>query len=118
MDIALEKLLERRNRLIKEEFMANLLYVTCNIRQQHRSRTLSLGDEFLEEYLRRNPQDEVQILDLYRDSIQRVDLDLLNALERIERGENYFPLTDEERRKMSRIWRLADQFRRCSNTFL
>ena len=93
--------------------MANLLYVTCNVRPQDRSRTLSLGYEFLEEYLRWNPKDEVQLLDLYRDSIQRVDQDVLNVWGRIERGEDDAIFTDEERRKISRIWRLADQFGRC-----
>jgi FMN-dependent NADH-azoreductase len=98
---------------VKENVMAKLLYVTCNVRSQTRSRTLSLGYEFLEEYLRWNPRDEVLVLDSYRDSIQRVDEDLLNAWGRIERGEDYGLLSDEERRKMSRVWRLADQFRWC-----
>ena len=93
--------------------MGNLLYVTCNVRPQNQSRTLSLGYEFLEEYLRWNPQEELQVLDLYRDSIQRVDQDLLNAWGRIERDENYALFSDEERRKISRAWRLADQFARC-----
>ena len=93
--------------------MANLLYVTCNVKPQDKSRTLTLGYEFLEEYLRRNPQDEVQVLDLYRDSIQRVDQDVLGAWERSERGEDYGLLSVEERPKMSRIWRLADQFSAC-----
>jgi len=94
--------------------MANLLYITCNVRPQDRSRSLSLGHEFLDEYLRRNPHDEVQILDLYRDSIQRIDQDVFSAWERTERGENHaLLLSEEERRKMSRIWRLADQFGRC-----
>ncbi len=94
--------------------MANLLYVTCNVRPQDRSRSLSLGHEFLEEYLRRNPHDEVQVLDLYRDGIQRVDQDVFSALGRIEQGKDYvLLLSEEERRKMSRLWRLADQFGRC-----
>ena len=94
--------------------MANLLYVTCNVKPQDTSRTLSLGYEFLEEYLRRNPQDEVQVIDLYRDGIQRVDQDVFNALGRIEQGEDYILLlSEEERRKMRRVWRLADQFARC-----
>lgn len=93
--------------------MANLLYVTCNVRTQESSRILSLGAEFLEEYLLCNPRDEVQALDLYRDSIQRVDQDVLNAKGRIERGEDYGLLSFEERRKMSRLWRLAEQFDRC-----
>lgn len=93
--------------------MANVLYVTCNVRAQDSSRILSLGAEFLVEYLLRNPQDDVQMLDLYRDSIQRVDQDVLNASDRIERGEDYGILSYEERRKMSRLWRLAEQFDRC-----
>ena len=94
--------------------MANLLYVTCNVRAQEKSRTLALGYGFLEEYLRWNPQDEVQVLDLYRDSIQRVDLDVLNAWGQSEQGKDYILLlSEEERRKISRIWRLADQFGRC-----
>jgi FMN-dependent NADH-azoreductase len=93
--------------------MANLLYVTCNVMPEEQSRILSLGNEFLEEYLLRNPWDEVQVLDLYRDSIQRIDQDMLNVLRRVERGEDYSLFSEEERRKMSRIWRLTDQFRRC-----
>ena len=94
--------------------MTNLLYVTCNIRTQDVSRSLSLGAEFLSEYLYKNPQDEVQVLDLYRDNIQRVDRDVLNANGRIERGEDYGILSYEERQKMSRLWRLAEQFDRCN----
>lgn len=93
--------------------MANLLYITCNIRPQERSRTLSLGTEFLEEYLRWNPRDAVHVIDLYRDSIQRVDQDVLNVWWRIERGEDYGYLSDGERYKIARLLRLADQFRRC-----
>lgn len=94
--------------------MANLLYVTCNVRTQDQSRSLALGADFLEEYLLWNPRDEVQVLDLYRDSIQRVDHDVLNARGRIERGEDYGILSYEERQKMSRLWRLAEQFDRCN----
>ncbi len=93
--------------------MANLLYVTCNVRHQDSSRTLSLGYEFLEEYIRWHPKDEVQVLDLYRDSIQRVDQDVSNVWGRIERIEDYGLLSDGERHKIARLWHLADQFRRC-----
>jgi len=93
--------------------MANLLYVTCNVMPQERSRTLTLGSRFLEEYLRVNPHDDVQILDLYRDSIQRVDQDILTAWQRIERNKDYELFSDDERRKIGRILRLAEQFGRC-----
>jgi FMN-dependent NADH-azoreductase len=84
---------------------------------EDQSRSLSLGAEFLEEYHCWNPRDEVQVLDLYRDSIQRVDQDVLNARGRIERGEDYGILSYEERQKMSRIWRLTEQFDRCNKYF-
>ena len=93
--------------------MAHLLYITCNVNPCERSRTLSLGSAFLEQYLRSHPDDEVQFLDLYRDNIQRADQDVLEVWGRIARGEESMALTDEERRKVSRIWRLADHFTRC-----
>lgn len=93
--------------------MAHLLYITCNVTTAERSRTLSLGSAFLEEYLRSHPEDEVQFLDLYRDNIQRADQDVLEVWGRIARGEESMALTDEERRKVSRVWRLADHFARC-----
>lgn len=93
--------------------MACVLYITCNIRTQSESRSLTLGQQFLEEYLQQNPQDEVEALDLYRDSIQRVDQDVLKAVELLEKGEGYSSLSYEERRKLGRIWRLSEQFCRC-----
>ncbi|MEW6720612.1 MAG: NAD(P)H-dependent oxidoreductase [Thermodesulfobacteriota bacterium] len=93
--------------------MTDLLYVTCNVRNPEASGSLSLGHEFLEEYLRWNPQKAVRFLDLYRDSIQRIDQDLLDVWERIGRDESYALFSDEERRKIYRIWRLADQFGAC-----
>ncbi|MBJ6725087.1 NAD(P)H-dependent oxidoreductase [Geomesophilobacter sediminis] len=93
--------------------MTNLLYVTCNLSSQNRSCTLSLGQEFLDEYLSWHPQDEVQVLDLYRDIVQRTDEDVMNVWRRTLREEESVALSDEERRKVTRIWRLADQFARC-----
>jgi len=93
--------------------MGKLLYVTCNVASPDRSRTLSLGYEFLESYLRWHRDDEVYILDLYRDNIPRVDQDVLIALEQLARGGDSLLLTDEERRKLSRLWRLAEQFALC-----
>ena len=93
--------------------MANLFYVTCNLATQGRSRTLSLGYEFLGEYLRWNTRDEVHVLDLYRDNIQRFDQDVHTAWGRIVHGAADSHLFDDEWRKMNRLWRLADQFGAC-----
>jgi FMN-dependent NADH-azoreductase len=90
--------------------MAKLLYVTCNLKPVGLSRSLSVGKEFLDEYIRQNPSDEVHVLDLYRDNIQRIDADVLGGWERMRNGESFASLTSDEQRKVSRIWKHADQF--------
>lgn len=93
--------------------MANLLYITCNLVPQEQSNSLSLGYEFLKEYLRCNPAVEVQTLDLYRDTIQRFDIDIHNALARITQGGEYGLLSYDEQPKVVRMLQLADQFCTC-----
>jgi len=93
--------------------MANLLYITCNLSFQEQSRSLSFGYEVLREYLQLNQTDKVHMLDLYRDAIPCFDLDIHNSLRRMMNGESESFLTDTERRKITRMYRLADQFRIC-----
>jgi FMN-dependent NADH-azoreductase len=90
--------------------MANLLYVTCDLKSVEHSCGLSIGRAFLDEYLRFNPRDKVHFLDLYRDNIQRIDIDVLNGLEKMRDGIPFNFLNEDEMRKIDRIWRSADQF--------
>ncbi len=90
--------------------MAKLLYVTCNLKPVEHSCGLSIGRAFLGEYLRLNPGDELHCLDLYRDNIQRIDIDVLNGWEKMRAGAVFEFLNEDEQRKIGRIWRLADQF--------
>lgn len=90
--------------------MAKMLYVTCNLKPVENSRSLSIGKEFLNEYLRHNPSDEVRILDVYRDNIQRIDADVLSAGVKLRRGDSFLSLSEDEQRKIGNIWKHADQF--------
>jgi hypothetical protein len=83
--------------------MASLLYVTCNLKPVELSRSLSVGKEFLEAYLRQNPSDEVHFLDLYRDNIQRIDADVLGGWGRMRTGESFASLSLDEQSKIGRI---------------
>ena len=96
--------------MVKENIMAKLLYVTCNLKPIEHSRSLSVGKEFLDEYLRSNPVDEVHLLELYRDNIQRIDGDVLGGWGKMRNGESFDALTIDEQRKIGRIWKHADQF--------
>ncbi|WP_136513156.1 MULTISPECIES: FMN-dependent NADH-azoreductase [Geomonas] len=90
--------------------MAKLLYVTCNLKPMEISRSLSVGNEFLNEYIKHNPEDEVHFLDLYRDNIQRIDADVLSGWGKLRSGDGLASLSYHEGRKVDRIWKHADQF--------
>lgn len=90
--------------------MAKLLYVTCNLKPMEHSSSLSVGKEFLDEYLKQNPADEVHFIELYRDNIQRIDADVLGGWGKMRNGESFDALTVDEQRKVGRIWKHADQF--------
>ncbi len=90
--------------------MTKLLNILCDLRPIEKSPALYVATEFLNEYLKNYPGDEAHTLDLYRDHIQRIDADVLSGWEKIKQGHAYATLTDDEQRKIGRIWKLADQF--------
>jgi FMN-dependent NADH-azoreductase len=69
-----------------------------------------VGSAFLQEYGQKHPDDEIQMLDLYRDPIQRIDSDVLAGWGKLRHGQPFIALSEDEQRKISRINRLADQF--------
>lgn len=90
--------------------MAKMLYVTSNLKPAAQSRSLTVAREFLDAYLLQHPEDEVDFLDLYRDNIQRIDMDVLSGWDKLGRGDSVASLTEDEQRKVVRIVRLTDQF--------
>ena len=49
--------------------MSKVLYIKANIKSEGESRTFKVSDRFVEEYMKNNPQDEVIVLDLYKEKI-------------------------------------------------
>lgn len=49
--------------------MSKVLYIKANIKNEGESRTFKVSDSFVEEYMKNNPQDEVIVLDLYKEKI-------------------------------------------------
>ncbi|ACD95161.1 FMN-dependent NADH-azoreductase [Trichlorobacter lovleyi] len=90
--------------------MANILYITCNLKPREQSRSLTIGNEFLKRYSERHPEDRIDFLDLYRDPIQRIDTDVLNGWGKLRTGASFDLLSEDEVRKIGRIGALADQF--------
>lgn len=49
--------------------MSKVLYIKANIKKDGQSRTFRVSDSFVEEYKKNNPEDEVVVLDLYKEKI-------------------------------------------------
>ena len=49
--------------------MSKVLYIKANIKEDGQSRTFRVSDSFVEEYKKNNPEDEVVVLDLYKENI-------------------------------------------------
>lgn len=49
--------------------MKKVLYIKANIKDEGASRTYKVADAFIEEYKKNNPEDEVTVLDLYKEDI-------------------------------------------------
>lgn len=49
--------------------MSKVLYIKANLKPEGQSRTFKVSDSFVEEYKKNNPNDEVIVLDLYKENI-------------------------------------------------
>lgn len=49
--------------------MSKVLYIKANIKKGGESRTFKVADSFIEEYKKNNPEDEIVVLDLYKENI-------------------------------------------------
>lgn len=90
--------------------MAKVLYVTANPKEVNESFGLSVGEEFLKAYKEENPNDEIVRLDLFKEDIPYIDIDVFNGWGKLQKGTAFDELDPEEKRKVSRINELTDQF--------
>lgn len=84
--------------------MAKVLYIVSNPKPSDKSVSRQLGREFIQEYQKENPNDDVIELDLYHTEIPELDSEVLNIRNGIP-VEN--PLAHE---KVSQINRFTEQF--------
>lgn len=80
--------------------MSKVLYIKANIKNEGESRNFKVSDSFVEEYKKNNPEDEIIILDLYKENIDFLRADDLGKL---------FGPKDEESKNNS-ILKYAYQF--------
>ena len=60
--------------------MSKVLYIKANIKPEGQSRTFKISDKFVEEYKKQNPEDEIITLDLYKENINFLKGEDLEAI--------------------------------------
>lgn len=66
--------------------MSKILYIKANAKPEGQSRTFKISDKFIEEYKKRNPDDEIITLDLYKEGINFLPMGQLAEIHRPEAG--------------------------------
>ncbi|KXZ20698.1 FMN-dependent NADH-azoreductase [Bacillus nakamurai] len=90
--------------------MAEVLYITAHPYDHTKSFSMAAGKAFIETYKEVNPKDEVVHIDLYKEYIPHLDIDVFNGWEKLRNGEAFEKLSSEEQRKVARLNELSDQF--------
>lgn len=60
--------------------MSKVLYIKANPKPDSESNTFKLSNEFIEEYKKQNPNDEIIILDLYKENIRPLDNEMVTNM--------------------------------------
>ncbi|WP_044640219.1 FMN-dependent NADH-azoreductase [Risungbinella massiliensis] len=90
--------------------MAQLLYITAHPNEENQSFSLSVGKEFCTAYQETNPNDEIIHIDLYKEYIPAIDLDVFSGWGKLAKDSELEHLSAEEQKKVSRLNELCAQF--------
>lgn len=90
--------------------MATVLYITAHPNEENQSYSLSVGKAFCDAYRQANPNDEIIHLDLYKEYIPSIDLDVFAGWGKLAGGSQMEHLSADEQKKVSRLNELCAQF--------
>ncbi|RSK25760.1 FMN-dependent NADH-azoreductase [Bacillus sp. HMF5848] len=90
--------------------MAKVLYITAHPHDDKVSYSMSVGKAFIDTYREVNPSDEVVHIDLYREHIPHIDVDVFSGWGKLQQGQGFEELSSEEKNKVSRLSELSEQF--------
>lgn len=90
--------------------MAKLLYVTVSPLTSEKSKSINVGEHFLNEYKTNHPNDTIETLDLFKDEIPFLNQDIFDAWSVLKSGESIETLSKEDQDKVRRNDELLNQF--------
>jgi FMN-dependent NADH-azoreductase len=92
--------------------LAKLLYITANPKTDPKlSKGMQIGEVFLEEFKKHQPDTEIETMHLYSMDIPEIDQDLLFARAKLSfMGYTFEQLSEAEQTQISKMHELADRF--------
>ena len=90
--------------------MATVLYITAHPHDETQSYSMAVGKAFIDTYREANPNDEVVNVDLYKENIPQIDVDVFSGWGKLQSGKGFDDLSSEEKAKVSRLSELCEQF--------
>lgn len=87
--------------------MAKLLYVTANPKPTELSYGLQVGEHFINEYKKVNPNDTVETFDIYNENVPLIDGTVLSAWGKLAAQAE---LTEDEAKAVGRMNQILEQF--------
>ena len=64
---------------------------------------MAVGKTFIDTYREANPNDEVVNIDLYKENIPQIDVDVFSGWGKLQSGKGFDDLSSEEKAKVSRL---------------
>lgn len=90
--------------------MTKVLYITAHPLDETQSYSMAVGKAFIDTYKEVNPDHEVVLIDLYKENIPQIDVDVFSGWGKLQSGKGFEELSDEEKAKVGRLSELCDQF--------
>ncbi len=90
--------------------MSKVLYITANPKQVENSYSLEVGKKLIDVYQKQNPNDVVEVIDLYKVEIPFIDEEVLGGWEKLMKGSKFEELTASAQNKIATIDAFTNQF--------
>ena len=90
--------------------MATVLAIKAHPLTKDESRSVRALSTFLDNYRQTNPEDTIQVIDVYSDNIPEIDEDLLSGWNALRAGTAFTDLTENQQAKIARFNELTEQF--------
>lgn len=95
----------------KERYrMTKVLYITAHPHDDKQSYSMAVGKAFIDTYKEVNPSHEIVNIDLYKENIPQIDVDVFSGWGKLQSGKGFEELSAEEKAKVGRLSELCEQF--------